>query len=61
MYNYKATKKYKTIKIKRYVVEINRETETQVLEKIASVTNKSGYLKELIAKDKKVFKKYIKK
>jgi len=53
----KYIKKY----IIRYVVVCNKKTEPELIEKINSTNNKSGYLKELIKTDTEIIKKYLKK
>lgn len=45
----------------RYVFVCNKKTESELIEKINSINNKSGYIKELIKTDTEIFKKYLKK
>lgn len=47
----RASMKYLKKNVKRYVLQVNRTTEPDLLEKLESVDNYNGYLKELIRKD----------
>lgn len=47
----KATQNYKKKNVKKYLLELNRNTDQELIDKMESVQNKQGYLKELIKKD----------
>lgn len=49
----RAVKKYKKKNIKKYCLELNYKTDSELIEKLENVPNKQGYLKELIVKDMK--------
>jgi GH18 family chitinase len=49
--NYAAQKKYKKEKSRRVSLDFFYNTEQDLLDKLASVDNKSGYIKELIRQD----------
>ena len=47
----KAVKKWQSQHVKRYGFPVMIDTEPEVIEKLESVPNKSGYIKDLIKKD----------
>ena len=49
--NYAAKAKYAKEKTKRYVVQVIKTTEADILEKLEKQDNKSGYIKSLIRQD----------
>ena len=49
--NYAAQKKYKKDKVKRYYFEAVSTTEQDIIQKLDSVKNKAGYIKNLIRED----------
>ena len=55
------TNRYVRKNMIRIMVNCNRKTEPELVEKINSVGNKNGYIKELIKIDTETIKKYIKK
>lgn len=48
---YAAHKKYMAKKVKRMTIDIVTSTESDILAKLESVPNKSGYIKSLIRAD----------
>ena len=56
----KAVKKWQSQHVKRYGFPVMIDTEPEVIEKLESVPNKSGYIKDLIKKDIAESKKQIK-
>lgn len=48
---YAATKKWQAQHVKRYGFPVMMDTESDVIQKLESVPNKSGYIKDLIKKD----------
>ena len=46
-----AVKKWQASHVKRYSFPVMIDTEPEVIEKLNSVPNKSGYIKDLIKKD----------
>lgn len=51
MYNKEAQAKYKKTKVRQYSIKVYRNTEPDILQKLESVDNVSGYIKDLIRKD----------
>lgn len=49
----KAQKKYDAENTRQFHLKLNRRTDEDVLEKLDSVANKQGYIKELIRADLK--------
>ena len=47
----KASKKYSRNNTKRYAIELNIKTDSDIIKALDSVPNKQGYIKELIKKD----------
>lgn len=47
----KAVKKWQSQHVKRYGFPVMIDTESEIIEKLESVPNKSGYIKDLIKKD----------
>ena len=47
----KAQKKYTKEKTRSICIRLNRETDADVLDKLATVANKADYIRELIRKD----------
>lgn len=47
----KAQRKYETENTRQFLLKLNRRTDEDVLEKLDSVPNKQGYIKELIRAD----------
>lgn len=47
----KASKKYSRKNTKRYAIELNIKTDSDIIKVLDSVSNKQGYIKELIKKD----------
>ena len=47
----KAVKKWQAVHVKRYTLPVMIDTEPEVIQKLESVENKSGYIKSLIKKD----------
>lgn len=47
----KASNKYAKENTKTFLIKVNKKTETEILEKLESVENKSGYIKKLIYDD----------
>ena len=47
----KAVKKWQANHVKRYGFPVMIDTEPEVIEKLESVPNKSGYIKDLIKQD----------
>lgn len=48
---YESIEKYQKENIRRYVLKVNKNTDSDILEKFKSVKNINGYLKDLIRKD----------
>ncbi len=48
---YPSVKKYRKKSILHVGIDFNRNTEPELVEKIESVENRSGYVKELIRRD----------
>lgn len=48
---YAAQQKYNKNNIKRVVVNLNQKTDADILNKLDSISNKQGYIKELIRQD----------
>lgn len=48
---YKAQKKYQLEKQKQYQFRFTRSTDADIIEKLDSVPNRLGYIRELIRKD----------
>ena len=49
--NYAAQRKFEKENVRRYVLKVMVRTESDILEKLESIENKSGYIKELIRRD----------
>lgn len=49
--SYSANNKYNKEKTKMYAIRVVMETEQDIIQKLESVDNKSGYIKKLIRKD----------
>lgn len=47
----KASNKYNRENTKTFMVKVNKHTETDILNKLESVDNKAGYIKQLIRDD----------
>lgn len=47
----KASNKYNRENTKTFMLKVNKHTETDILNKLESVDNKAGYLKQLIRDD----------
>lgn len=47
----KASQKYSRKNTKRYAIELNLKTDSDIIKILDSVPNKQGYIKELIKKD----------
>lgn len=47
----KASNKYAKANTKTFLIKVSKKTETEILEKLESVENKSGYIKKLIYDD----------
>ena len=47
----KASNKYAKENTKTFLIKVSKKTETEILEKLESVENKSGYIKKLIYDD----------
>ena len=47
----KANMKYEKNNIRRVLIKLNINTDADILEKLGSVMNKQGYIKQLIRKD----------
>lgn len=47
----KASRKYSRNNTKRYAIELNLKTDSDIIKALDSVPNKQGYIKELIKKD----------
>ena len=47
----KANAKYKKANIRQVIVNLNVKTDKDILEKLETVTNRQGYIKQLIRKD----------
>lgn len=47
----KASQKYSRNNTKRYAIELNLKTDSDVIKILDSVPNKQGYIKELIKKE----------
>lgn len=48
---YAAQQKYNKNNIKRVVVNLNQKTDADILNKLDSISNKQGYIKNLIRQD----------
>ncbi|MGN0614190.1 MAG: hypothetical protein ACI4JB_09880 [Porcipelethomonas sp.] len=46
-----AKERYDKAKTKMYAIKVIKTTESDIIEKLESVPNKSGYIKSLIRKD----------
>lgn len=51
MYNKEAQLKYQRSKVRQYGIKVYKNTEPDILQKLESVDNVSGYIKDLIRKD----------
>ena len=51
MYSPEAQKKYDKEKTKKYTIKVIKSTESDIFQKLESVPNKAGYIKELIRRD----------
>lgn len=51
----KATLKYRKKNIKQIILDLNRTTDTDIIDRLESVPNRSQYLKELIRNDLKMY------
>lgn len=49
--NLTAKERYDKTKTKMYAIKVMKTTEADIIEKLDSVQNKSGYIKSLIRKD----------
>lgn len=47
----KAVKKYNAKNVKKYLLQLNINTDEDVIRRLESVSNKNGYLKALIRED----------
>lgn len=47
----KAVMKYERNNIRRVLIKLNINTDADILEKLSTVMNKQGYIKQLIRKD----------
>ena len=47
----KATAKYQKANTKSYVIRLNLNTDTDIIEKLEQVESKQGYIKQLIRAD----------
>ena len=51
--NYAAQKKYNTEKVKRIALNLNRETDIDIIQKLDNIPKKQDYIKESIRKNMK--------
>lgn len=50
-YSPKAVAKWQAANVKRYGFALMRKSDAEIIEKLDSVPNKAGYIKELIRRD----------
>lgn len=50
-YSQKAVDKWQAANVKRYGFALMRKSDAEIIEKLDSVPNKAGYIKELIRRD----------
>lgn len=49
---YRASRRYEEKNIRRIVVKLNRKTDQDIIDRLDSVDNIQGYIKQLIRNDK---------
>lgn len=52
------TERYKRRYVKRKVVEVNQNTDSDIIKKLEKVNNFQGYVKELIRRDSETYTKF---
>lgn len=60
MENKTPQERYAKKTIIQIVVKLNKNTNKYLIDKMNSINNKQGYIKELIESDSTIFKKYLK-